>query len=185
MDWSYLRRCGCFPRERLFLPNGEGAFLFFSFLSRSAGKARRNARFAFRVFRVPLAKPDGTLGLPFGSFAFRWQSQAERSVCLSGPSPLHGQSPRSLTPPLAHSSPGSSPGSNAPNPLAGDGAIHGISRIIAVQNIFSSRVCVLPSGAKRRKARPGADGPWGPASRGSLARRRRTGMYVEERAAEG
>jgi len=118
---------------------------------------------------------------------------------------------------------------------------------IAVQNIFSSRVCVLPSGAKRRKARPGAsrcgaprggarppllgapraqargsalpcpcggsplsgetspfprtpsagavsslsaagekrrsgaDGPWGPASRGSLARRSRPGMGREAR----
>jgi len=80
-------------------------------------------------FRVPLAEPGGTLGLPFGSFAFRWQSQAERSACLSGPSPLQGLGPRSLTPPLAHSSPGSGPGSNAPNPLAGDGAIHGICKI--------------------------------------------------------
>ncbi len=92
-------------------------------LSRSAGEARRNARFAFRVFRVPLAKPDGTLDLPFGSFAFRWRSQAERPACPSGPSPLQGLGPRSLTPPLAHSSPGSSPGSNAPNPLAGDCAV--------------------------------------------------------------
>ncbi len=57
------------------------------------------------------------------SFAFRWRSQAERSVCLSGPSPLQGLGPRSLTPPLAHSSPGSSPGSNAPNPLAGNYAV--------------------------------------------------------------
>gem|GEM_PF-6670350 len=35
---------------------------------------------------------------------------------------LRGQSPLSLTLPLAHSSPGSSPGSNGPNPLAGDWA---------------------------------------------------------------
>jgi len=63
-------------------------------LSRSAGEARRNARFAFRVFRVPLAKPDGTLGLPFGSFAFRWRSQAERLVCLSGLSRSAGEARR-------------------------------------------------------------------------------------------
>jgi hypothetical protein len=88
-------------------------------LSRSAGGARRR-----------------TLGLPFGSFAFRWRSQAvyarfalrvfhappaepggERSVCLSGPSPLQGIGPRSLTPPLAHSSPGSSPGVECPQSL--------------------------------------------------------------------
>jgi len=44
-----------------------------------------------RLFRVPLAKPDGTLGLPFGSFAFRWRSQGERSICLSGLSRSAGE----------------------------------------------------------------------------------------------
>jgi hypothetical protein len=71
------------------------------------------------------------------SFALSWQSQTERSAGPSGPSPLQGQSPRSLTPPLAHSSPGSSPGSNAPNPLPGDGAIHGICKICkALHRLF-------------------------------------------------
>jgi len=97
IEWSFLRRRRSHMGEGLCLLSGEGI-----------------------LFRVPLAKPDGTLGLPFGSFAFRWRSQAEHLVCLSGPSPLQGLGPRSLTPPLAHSSPGSSPGPNAPNPLAGD-----------------------------------------------------------------
>jgi hypothetical protein len=97
IEWSFLRRRRWHTAEKLYLQNGEGP-----------------------LFRVPLAEPGGTLGLPFGSFAFRWRSQRERSVCLSDPSPLQGIGPRSLTPPLAHSSPGSSPGPNAPNPLAGD-----------------------------------------------------------------
>ncbi len=52
---------------------------------------------------------------------------------------------------------------------------------MAVQNSFGSHLMGLPSGAKRRKARPGADGPRGPASRGSLARRSRPGMGREAR----
>ncbi len=97
IEGSFLRRRRWQTAEKLYLLNGEGLLL-----------------------RVPLAEPDGTLGLPFGSFAFRWRSQPERSVCPSGPSPLQGLGPRSLTPPLAHSSPRSSPESNAPHPLAGD-----------------------------------------------------------------
>ena len=119
------------PDGTLGLPFGSFAFRWrsqrersvcHSGLSRSAGGARGSARFAIRVFRVPLAKLGGTIGLPFGSFTFCWRSQRERSGRLSGPSPLQGLGPRSLTPPLAHSSPGSSPGANAPDPLAGDGA---------------------------------------------------------------
>ena len=115
IEWFFLRRHRWHMGGRSCLLNGEGLSL-----SRSAGKARRNARFAFRVLRVPLAEPVGTLDSPFGSFAFPWRSQTERSVCPSGPSPLQGLGPRSLTPPLAHSSPRSSPESNAPHPLAGD-----------------------------------------------------------------
>ena len=100
IEGSFLRRRRWHTAERLCLLNGMGL-----------------------LFRVPLAEPAGTLDLPFGSFAFRWRRQTERPVCLSGPSPLQGLGPRSLTPPLTHSSPGSSPGSNAPNPLAGDCAV--------------------------------------------------------------
>ena len=99
IEGFFLRRRRRHSAEKLYLLKGEGL-----------------------LFRVPLAEPDGTLGLPFGSFTFCWRSQRERSGRLSGPSPLQGLGPRSLTPPLAHSSPGSSPGANAPDPLAGDGA---------------------------------------------------------------
>ena len=69
MDWSYLWRCRCFPRERLFLPNGEGAFL-----SRSAGEARRNARFAFRV-------PPRSKGLARGASPHPWRILRLRLEC--------------------------------------------------------------------------------------------------------
>jgi len=90
IEWFFLRWRRSHMGEGLCLLNGEGASL-----SRSAGGARRNARLAFRVFRVPLAEPDGTLGWPFGSFVFRWRSQAERSVCLSGLSRSAGEARRS------------------------------------------------------------------------------------------
>ena len=106
IEWSFLRRRRSHMGEGLCLLNGEGL-----------------------LFRVPLAKPGGTLDLPFGSFASRWRSQRERSACLSDPSPLQGIGPRSLTPPLAHSSPRSSRGSNAPHPLAGDWAAMPVMKI--------------------------------------------------------
>jgi hypothetical protein len=56
------------------------------------------------------------------SFAFRWRSQGGTLGLPFGSLPAPRDWPRSLTPPLAHSFPGSSPGSNAPNPLAGDWA---------------------------------------------------------------
>ena len=222
MDWSHLRRCRCFPRERLFLPNGEAAFLF----------------------RVPLAKPDGTLDLPFGSFAFRWRSQAERSGCPSGLSRSAGGARRNArfafrVPPRSKGlARGASPhpwlilppdpvgGRMAPIPWQGMERFlesHGCPKHFhhAPKRLAFRRVALwhsprrgsaapprrCPCGgsplsgetspfprtpstgaifslfAASEKRRSGADGP--SARKPRRPRRRRTGMYVEERAAEG
>jgi len=58
------------------------------------GRALSPERGGGLLFRVPLAEPDGTLGWPFGSFVFRWRSQAERSVGLSGLSRSAGETRR-------------------------------------------------------------------------------------------
>jgi len=68
IEGFFLRRRRRHSAEKLYLLKGEGL-----------------------LFRVPLAEPDGTLGLPFGSFAFRWRSQRERSVCHSGLSRFAGE----------------------------------------------------------------------------------------------
>jgi len=95
MDGSCLRWCRCFTTEKLFLLNGEGL-----------------------LPRVPLAKPDGTLGLPFGAL------------------PAPRAKPRE-----PHPTPHAffAFGSNAPNPLAGDGVILGIGKAIKeLHRLFGS-----------------------------------------------
>jgi len=74
MEWFFLRRRGGHTAEKLSLLNGEGLLFF----------------------RVPLAEPGATLGLPFGSLPAPRAWPAEPHPTLGArfpPDPVRGQMP--------------------------------------------------------------------------------------------